>query len=328
MPTRSLARPFALLPLLALTVPAGTAGAQQPSLDAVSWIQGCWERALPNDRRTVERWRAPAGDEMTGDSRSFTGANETAGERLRIAVEGGKLVYHAHPSTQAAQSFSVSTISPTDVTFENPAHDFPQRIVYQRRGADSLIARIEGDRAGRRQPITFAFRSIDCAGQGEAAVNIAESALAPFYADLAARLKAHPQGTAGWYVPHAMPEFTAINFAAPGYQARTGSLGTQQAVAIGAAAAPAPALNDYAVTVSIAAMLVRGDTAEVMVVTQQSARTGPEGQQHLRSTTQRRLDRWVKLGASWKLASATVVDDELSVDGVLSARNGVPVTPP
>jgi hypothetical protein len=328
MPVRPDAMRLAL-PCLAVTLllPASGVYAQQQSLAAVSWFQGCWERTLPNDRRTVERWHAPAGNELKGDSRSFAGAVETGGERLRISVDGGTLVYHAHPSTQLPQTFRAKTVSATEIVFENLEHDFPQRIVYVRQGKDSLIARIEGDRAGRRQPVTFPFRSIGCAGQEESPSNVAEDALRPAYADLTTRLRAHPQGTAAWFVQHAAPEFTYLNFAAPGYQGRAGGLRTQEAAARVVAGAPAPTLTDYSVNVAIASLLARGDTTDVMVVISQSARTGAAGQLRLRSTEQRRLDRWVKRGGTWKLAQATVVDDENFLDGVLNARNGVPVAP-
>lgn len=302
--------------------------AQEHSLGAVAWFQGCWERSGQGGRRTVERWQAPASGEMKGASRSFAGVTETAGERLRIVVEAGRLTYHAHPSTQAAQSFTATTVSVNAITFENLAHDFPQRIVYERRGTDSLVARIEGDRAGRRPPITFAFRSIDCAGQGDSPADIAESALAPSYADLGARLRAHPQGTPGWFVAHAAPGFSYVNFAAPGYQGRAGSLSTQEAAARAVAAAAATLPSDYTASVAIAAVLARGDTAEVMAVTRLSARTGPEGQQRVRSSEQRRVDRWVRGANGWRLVAATLVDDETWLDGVLSAKNGVPVVPP
>lgn len=317
-----------VLPALALGAPLRSVHAQQQSFDALGWWQGCWERTSSGNRRRVERWHAPKDNEMKGGSRSFADTLETGGERLRVTLVDGRLVYHAHPSNQSAQSFTATAVSPTEVTFENLAHDFPQRIIYTRRGADSLLARIEGDRAGRQQPITFAFRSIDCAGQGESPVDVVEDALRPFYADLTVRLQAHPQGTPGWFVKHAAPGFLYVNYGAPGYMARTGSLRTQESAAQAIANAAAPVLSEYAASVEIATVLARGDSAEVMAVVRQSARTGPVGQQRLRSSEQRRLDRWVRIAGEWKLASAKVVDDEQYLDGQPSARNGVPVPPP
>lgn len=321
-----------VLSCLALTlfIPASPAHAQQQSFDAIAWWQGCWERTSTGNRRRVERWHALKDHEMKGGSRSFADTIETGGERLRVTMVDGKLVYHAHPSNQSAQSFTATAVSPAEVTFENLAHDFPQRIIYTKRGTDSLLARIEGDRAGRQQPITFAFRSIDCSGQGESAVDAVEAALRPLYSDLLSRLQAHPHAAPGWFVQHAAPDFLYINYGAPGYMARTGSLRVQEAAAQAVANAAAPVLVEYSATVEIATVLARGDSAEVLAVTRQSVRTGPAGQERLRSLEQRRLDRWARRAGEWKLVSATIVDDEQYLDGQLSAKNGVPVpvTPP
>lgn len=54
------------------------------------------------------------------------------------------------------------------VTFENLAHDFPQRVIYRRAGADSLIARVEGTRAGQPRGFDFPYRRVACAGSGHA----------------------------------------------------------------------------------------------------------------------------------------------------------------
>ena len=48
------------------------------------------------------------------------------------------------------------------VTFENLAHDFPQRVMYRRVGGDSLVARVEGTRAGRTRGVDFAYRRAAC----------------------------------------------------------------------------------------------------------------------------------------------------------------------
>jgi hypothetical protein len=260
---------------------------------------------------------------MRGDSRSFADSIETGGERLRLALVDSRLTYFAHPSNQAAQSFTATDISPAAITFENPAHDFPQRIIYERRGADSLVARVEGDRAGRQQPITFAFRRMDCTGHGRSPVDVVQEALAPHYEDLVSRLRVHPSGTSGWYVAHAAPGFVPMHFAASGYLARTGSLRTLEAAARAVAASTNAPPADYVVSVEVASALAHGDTAELMVVIRQSARTGPAGQQRLRATEQRRLDRWVWTASAWKLTSAIVVNDETYLDGALNMRNGV-----
>jgi len=50
------------------------------------------------------------------------------------------------------------------VVFENPGHDFPQRISYSLRGAEQLEAAIEGEMGGEKKTIRFPFRRFACGG--------------------------------------------------------------------------------------------------------------------------------------------------------------------
>jgi hypothetical protein len=50
--------------------------------------------------------------------------------------------------------------------FENPAHDFPQRIIYRRLSPDSLVARIEGPGPNNTtRGIDFPMRRVNCSSQ-------------------------------------------------------------------------------------------------------------------------------------------------------------------
>ena len=108
----------AVVALLAVIAPRASVSAQEHRIEQVAWFTGCWERAN-GTRRTIERWEAPANGEMKGGSRSFADARETGGERLRLLVDAGKLVYAAHPSTQLPQRFTATAVSGTKATFEN-----------------------------------------------------------------------------------------------------------------------------------------------------------------------------------------------------------------
>jgi hypothetical protein len=48
------------------------------------------------------------------------------------------------------------------VVFENPKHDFPQKVGYQRDGADTLLAWIEGTDKGQTRRIEFPYRRAMC----------------------------------------------------------------------------------------------------------------------------------------------------------------------
>ena len=96
------------------------------------------------NRETLEMWMPPAGGLMLGASRTLVDGNLREYEQLALKLEGAKLVYTASPSGQPTASFTSTAVTDTSFTVENLQHDFPQRIIYRRRGADSLIARIEG----------------------------------------------------------------------------------------------------------------------------------------------------------------------------------------
>jgi hypothetical protein len=103
---------------------------------------------------------------MLGASRTIVRDSLREWEQVRIVSQDGKVVYVARPSGQAETAFTAEQISDTAVVFANPAHDFPQRIRYRRVGADSLVARIEGQRGARTRGIDFPMRRIDCTVTG------------------------------------------------------------------------------------------------------------------------------------------------------------------
>ena len=153
------------MPLRALAVlvliPITTVQSQSSPLARAGWLAGCWERRAPN-RVTLEMWMPPLGDLMLGASRTTVGTATSEFEQLRLKAEGDRIVYIAAPSGQRETSFPSITISDTLIVFENTAHDFPQRIIYQRRGADSLLARIEGPGPNGPRGVNFPMRRSNC----------------------------------------------------------------------------------------------------------------------------------------------------------------------
>lgn len=129
-----------------------SAGLASQTIQPPTWLAGCWEQRTGN-RESLEMWMPPAGGLMLGASRTIVGGAVREYEQVMIKVEGGKLVYTALPSGQPTASFTSTNVTDSSFTVENPQHDFPQRIIYRRRGADSLIARIEGGTRGFDYPM-------------------------------------------------------------------------------------------------------------------------------------------------------------------------------
>jgi hypothetical protein len=141
---------------------AQPAAAQSYPLDHASWLAGCWE-ARTGGRVTMEMWLPPAGGMMIGGSRTTMGDTTREFEHLRLVVKDGRLIYTAIPSGQRETAFTSTTVSDTLLVFENLQHDFPQRIIYRRRGTDSVVARVEGPAAdGTTRGFTTSMRRAIC----------------------------------------------------------------------------------------------------------------------------------------------------------------------
>ncbi len=110
-------------------------------VDDLAWMAGQWSRE-EGGRWTEESWTSPRGGTMLGHSRSGRGDDLREFEFLRIAAgEDGTPAYIAQPGGRAPVAFRLVQRDAASATFENPAHDYPQRIHYARDG-DTLTATI------------------------------------------------------------------------------------------------------------------------------------------------------------------------------------------
>jgi hypothetical protein len=177
--SRSLPRSisFSLALSLLLSSPlAAQAQAQAPpkaSAADVTWLTGCWELDR-GKRHVVEHWTAPEGGTLLGVSRTVSDGKTVEYEFLLIRERGGDgngaggvgagggLEYVAKPSGQPEAVFAATRVTADEVLFENPQHDFPQRIRYKKQPDGGLAARIEGTLNGAARGIDFAYRAATC----------------------------------------------------------------------------------------------------------------------------------------------------------------------
>jgi len=100
---------------------------------------------------------------MIGVSRTVSNGKTTEYEFLLIREGANGLEYVAKPSGQAEATFTAARASASEVVFENPAHDFPQRIIYRKEG-DALKAAIEGSMNGQTRRVEFPYIKARSAG--------------------------------------------------------------------------------------------------------------------------------------------------------------------
>ncbi len=141
---------------------ASCAAAQSAATTAdLAFMAGCW-RLSANGRTIDEHWLAPAGGPRVGISRTAASGKTVEYEFLQIRDLPDGLTYIAKPSGQAEAQFKIASKTADEIVFENPTHDFPQRIRYKRVGADRLEARIEGTMNGKSRSMDFPYARVAC----------------------------------------------------------------------------------------------------------------------------------------------------------------------
>jgi hypothetical protein len=121
---------------------AAAATSAPPAVEDLSWLAGNWERTTPTGK-AEEVWLPPADGVMAGVGRTLRQDRAPLVEFMKITTEAAGITFTAVLPNQAPTSFVLVRGGPDEAVFENPTHDFPQRVIYRRCDAD-LCARIEG----------------------------------------------------------------------------------------------------------------------------------------------------------------------------------------
>jgi hypothetical protein len=116
----------------------------------LDWLAGHWRsEAAADGSWTEELWTGVEGETLLGVNRTVKGRHMTGFEFMRLANDEGGAAYFASPSGGTPVRFEMSWASHQTVTFTNPDHDYPQRIVYSRDGdrLTATISQMDGSRA-------------------------------------------------------------------------------------------------------------------------------------------------------------------------------------
>jgi hypothetical protein len=104
----------------------------------------------------------PEGELMVGMGRTVRGRVATGYEFLLLQMKDGHLTYSAHPSAQDPTDFRATDVSTERLRFENPQHDFPRVIEYERTSLDSLTAKVYGEIGSAEPAFVLRFARKAC----------------------------------------------------------------------------------------------------------------------------------------------------------------------
>lgn len=132
----------------------------KPTVASLAWLAGTWSFER-NGRVVTERWTAPSGGMMLGTSQTVANDRTIEYEFVVLrADENGDVCYVAKPSRQPEASFKLVRLTGRDVVFENPQHDYPQRISYTLKEDGTLLAAIDGAKNGKQRRVEFPYRPV------------------------------------------------------------------------------------------------------------------------------------------------------------------------
>ncbi len=127
------------------------------NIDDFAWLEGSWQMQMPQKdaSQTVEKWWND-GKKLQSTSTVLDAETATITETMAMENDGADWYFIAHPSeNEAPVKFKLTDWGENFFIAENPEHDFPKKIRYQRT-RDILVAEISAD----EQKVLFTFEKM------------------------------------------------------------------------------------------------------------------------------------------------------------------------
>ncbi len=133
-----------LLPFcLSLTLGLYACSANNPNdISQLKFILGEWESINP-EGALYEVWEKENDSVYAGHAYALSGKDTTFSEIAKIIKRNDGIYYSVTVNHGSTTDFLLISTG-KECIFENPNHDYPQRIIYSKHHSDSLYARIEG----------------------------------------------------------------------------------------------------------------------------------------------------------------------------------------
>jgi len=148
---------FLIITFLLSGCSTSDAGSSCPDAGSLSWLAGSWKMA---DQDIYEVWTKDGNTRMQGTSFAIEAGDTSILEQMSMEIKDGQGVFMAAVPDQNEGRPVVFTLVGCvagKLLFENPSHDFPNRIAYEQGDDHTLLAWVEG---GTRK-LTFTYQRTD-----------------------------------------------------------------------------------------------------------------------------------------------------------------------
>ena len=133
-----------------------------PLIENVSWLIGEWQNTSSEGILT-ETWEKLNDSTYAGKSFFVMGKDTVSSETIRLEQHGKTLLYIPivkNQNNEQPVSFALTSSTTKQIVFENPKHDFPQRISYTQTNKSALIAEISGVINGKKKSQSFPMQKV------------------------------------------------------------------------------------------------------------------------------------------------------------------------
>jgi len=142
--------------------PDSTSNKTYNKLEKASWLIGSWQNNSVEGNAS-EIWEKKNDSTYFGKSYFIIGKDTVSSETISLEQNGEQLFYIPIVKEQNGGKpvkFKMTSINNNQIIFENPKHDFPQKISYSLITNDSLLAEISGTMAGKQNSQKFPMKRV------------------------------------------------------------------------------------------------------------------------------------------------------------------------
>lgn len=149
-----------ILLLLAIVSCKNQEANEKDKLKSANWLLGKWETKTAEGILS-ENWKQLNDSTFQGESFFIKNKDTLHFESIILQQKGEELFYNATVKGQNDNKtvpFKMTSVTKKQLVFENPKHDYPQKITYSQISKDSLVASISGVQIGKPSAEKFGMK--------------------------------------------------------------------------------------------------------------------------------------------------------------------------